>query len=260
MKHYAVSDLHGRYDIWTHMKEILQPEDYLYCLGDNIDRGPKGMHIFEEMLKRPNTTILMGNHEKMCAQEYDEDRPPVYSLWFSNGGDKTYKEMGTMGWDHVRTLVQFMKKLPYIAKYTNSNGTLIVLHHAGFHPDWSGTNIRYRMRDQEEDLWNRKHFIYNWPSKEDECWTWPGVKELKDAIIVHGHTPVQALTYFGARLPEVDTTFMDDNPNVKPCMVTYCGGHKIDIDMASAQTGWGCLLDLDTLKPKYISADGDITD
>lgn len=259
MKHYAVSDLHGRYDIWSHMKEILQPKDYLYNLGDNIDRGPKGMHIFEEMIKRPNTTILMGNHEQMCIYDYDEDRPPVYGLWFANGGDKTYKEIETMGWNHVRTLIRLMAKLPYSAEYINNEGKLIVLHHAGFHPDWRGTDIRYKMHDHDHDVWNRKHFVYNWPDENDECWTWPETQKYKDSVIVHGHTPVQVLSYYGARQPEVDTTFMKDNPKVEPCMVTYDNGHKIDIDMASAQTGWGCLLNLDTLKPIYVSATGDIT-
>ena len=40
MATYAISDLHGRMDLFRQVKEFLQPEDVVYVLGDCGDRGP----------------------------------------------------------------------------------------------------------------------------------------------------------------------------------------------------------------------------
>ena len=45
---YAISDLHGNYELWTKVKEWLKPSDKLFCLGDNIDRGNDGIKIVQE--------------------------------------------------------------------------------------------------------------------------------------------------------------------------------------------------------------------
>ena len=67
---YVMSDVHGceaRYrDI---LKQIhLTAEDHLYILGDVIDRAPGGLHILRDTMKKPNITLLLGNHEHMMLQ------------------------------------------------------------------------------------------------------------------------------------------------------------------------------------------------
>lgn len=249
MSVYAIADLHGRYDLWTEVKEFLQPNDFLYCLGDNIDRGPAGMHIFWDMLRRPNTQVLMGNHEEMCLQDFSE-RIPLGSLWFLNGGETTYKEMDT--WEAkepgtANMLLTFMRRLPYMITYhSKGTGKDIALHHAGFDPDWAGTNIRYRLHDQEKDVWNRKHLPFEWPKRED----------CQNLVIVHGHTPVETLSYFHAwGLEQSYWQNMADFQQKKdhPRTANYCDGHKIDIDLSAVSTDWTVLLDLDTFEEHYFN-------
>ena len=36
-KTYAITDLHGRLDLWKEVKKILQPNDKVYFLGDAMD-------------------------------------------------------------------------------------------------------------------------------------------------------------------------------------------------------------------------------
>ena len=61
---YAVSDIHGRYDKYAAMLEIInfRDNDMLYVLGDVIDRHDDGIKIMLDMISRPNIVMLMGNH------------------------------------------------------------------------------------------------------------------------------------------------------------------------------------------------------
>lgn len=67
---YVMSDIHGcdaRYrDILKQIK--LKAEDHLYILGDVIDRGPNGLGILRDIMKKDNTTLLLGNHEHMMLE------------------------------------------------------------------------------------------------------------------------------------------------------------------------------------------------
>ena len=67
-KVYALSDLHGHYDILLSMlKKIdFKDEDTLYILGDCNDRGEKAMEIYHFIQQHPhNIFLLKGNHELM---------------------------------------------------------------------------------------------------------------------------------------------------------------------------------------------------
>ena len=92
---YACADLHGQGWAWDAIKNRLAPSDYLYFLGDAVDRGPDGVRIMQEILDRPNTTYIQGNHEQMMLDGmhgyYDE-----MSLWVYNGGSSTQKVLANM--------------------------------------------------------------------------------------------------------------------------------------------------------------------
>lgn len=45
MATYACADLHGQGWAWDAIKSRLAPSDYLYFLGDAVDRGPDGVRI-----------------------------------------------------------------------------------------------------------------------------------------------------------------------------------------------------------------------
>ena len=65
---YACSDLHGNYNLWKSIKNYLKNEDTLIFLGDAIDRGSDGLKILYEIMRRPNTIYLCGNHEYMMSK------------------------------------------------------------------------------------------------------------------------------------------------------------------------------------------------
>lgn len=75
---YVTSDLHG-YPI-EKFKKLLKKvdfndDDFLYVLGDVIDRGEDGIKIIKWLMAQPNAQLLLGNHEAMmlaCDFLFDE--------------------------------------------------------------------------------------------------------------------------------------------------------------------------------------------
>ena len=89
--HYVISDIHGQY---TKLMELLNKinfnnEDTLYVLGDMMDRGNENLKVYEELMRRKNVEIIMGNHETMLLDyiKYND------RCWLKNGGDKTLFEI-----------------------------------------------------------------------------------------------------------------------------------------------------------------------
>lgn len=227
MSVYAISDLHGRYDLYQEVKKFLKPDDKVFCLGDCGDRGPDGWKLIKAVASDPQFEYLMGNHEHMlihAMREYlDEWHSDFYRdggmiICAYNGGQKTFDSWKDDG--AKREWMIYLNKLPRQKEYINKDGYTIHLSHAGFAPGVIST--------ADDLLWDRQHFNYEWPDDE----------KFKNTIIIHGHTPVQ---------------YLNDNWHEEDGIMTYCNGHKIDIDVGAYFTGMTCLLDLDTFDEHYFS-------
>lgn len=212
MATYTCADLHGQGWAWDAIKDRLAPSDYLYFLGDAIDRGPYGVRIMQEILNRPNTTYIQGNHEQMMLDGMYGEAGAI-DLWTYNGGWPTQKVLANMAEEGVESLLQEVNALPFYAEYTNPDGIRIIMTHSGY---------TFNMDDWYKMIWDRAHYY-----KEGTIPT--------NTLIVHGHTPTPSLCRaIGEVIPEG--------------MVWYDSGHKIDIDLGTAFTGKVCLLNLDTLE------------
>lgn len=53
MSVYAVSDLHGMYELYQKISNFLKPEDKVYCLGDCGDRGPQPWETIKAVASDP---------------------------------------------------------------------------------------------------------------------------------------------------------------------------------------------------------------
>jgi predicted phosphodiesterase len=224
MSVYAVSDLHGELDLLLKIKEFLNPEDTVYCLGDCGDRGPWPWEVIKMVYEDPQFIYLKGNHEDMlidsmkefitCGASFSE-----FYLLASNGGSETFQE-----WKHEKNKEEWIKKLenlPVIEKYINKDNQEIILTHSGFTP-------REGMIHRDEDyIWNRHHFYNEWD-----------FINFPNTIIVHGHTPLPYLyEYIDPRKEEIPFK-----------AAWYCSNHKVDIDLGSFFTGATVLLNLDTFE------------
>ena len=108
---YVISDLHG----YPHEKflDLLNragfgKDDYLYILGDVVDRnGDGGVETLEWLMYQTNVQLLLGNHEAMllgCSFVFDEitenridaltaEKIDMLTRYQLDGGDATLKAM-----------------------------------------------------------------------------------------------------------------------------------------------------------------------
>lgn len=221
---FAVSDLHGMYDLWTQIKNFLEPDDTLYVLGDCADRGERGWDIIKEVYERPQTIYIKGNHEDMLVtamhyyNKYGNKNTREYKILRNNGGESTFYNWSCENQEERQKWYERLRDLPLQLDYVNKNGHTIRLSHAGFTPGIRTTS--------EDLLWDRSHFTLFYDFED---------------IIVHGHTPVHYLA------EDLNIKINEHKPEV----IYYNFNHKIDIDMLSAYTGRAVLLDLDTFDEHY---------
>ena len=93
---YVCSDLHGEYPAYQAIIDQLKEKDKLYILGDVIDRGPDGIKILQDIIKRKEkgqVEFLIGNHELMMVQALILGDKTQEKNWTSkeNSGEVTKK-------------------------------------------------------------------------------------------------------------------------------------------------------------------------
>ena len=227
MSVYAITDLHGRYDLWEQVKKFLKPEDTVYYLGDAGDRGPEGWRLISSLMQDPQVVYIKGNHEQMLENAIREYRQSdglyqdrAISLLAANGGRQTLYDWASITQEDY-SYIGKLKHLPYHITYTNSQGYHIWLSHSGC-PPFKNVRNEYVIPERLA-LWDRDH-----------CWIseW-GIEDL-NMIIVHGHTPIP---FFFEEYSDVE---------IEPGALWYCEDHKVCLDTGAYASGYTVLLDLDT--------------
>lgn len=231
---YACSDLHGMLHFYKAIKDMLQPEDVVYFLGDAGDRGPHPWECIKTVLDDPQFIYLKGNHEDMLVRAMGHGYGSAFALLRSNGGKKTYEEaMAESNWQEWKSR---LINLPDKAVYINTQGETVYLSHAGFTPQTDHQG-QLRWMWAEDLIWDRDHFLDKWP--EDEI--------FEKAIVVHGHTPIPYL------LEEIDPACrMGD---IEAGALWYANGKKCCIDCGAVFTGYCVLLNLDTWDEEVFCSD-----
>lgn len=219
MAHYMCADLHGQYWAWEKIKRHINADDTLIFLGDAIDRGPDGVQIAMELLKRPNATYLLGNHEDMMLNYFAGENK---KLWYYNGGEITHQAIKELDAETRKWFLNEMNNLPTEATYQRPDGKIFSFSHAGYTPR------THREPIYNDLIWDRNHYTI------DDNWD---EKAFPDTIIVHGHTPITFI---------VEDRNMDEP--IPPGAFHYCNGHKIDVDCGVHFTGHTVLLNVDTME------------
>ena len=141
MSNYVMSDVHGQYKSYMKMlKKIdLKTDDTLYVLGDAIDRGPDGIKILADIMKRPNVVMILGNHEMLmmdALKNFDEikskDRHDTddIDLWLDpcNGGESTYEEYTKLSASKRKAILDYLENAWIIKKIKINNKTYHLSH------------------------------------------------------------------------------------------------------------------------------------
>jgi serine/threonine protein phosphatase 1 len=169
---FAIGDIHGCFDSLKELIENkiqLQKNDKLILLGDYIDRGEKSKEVVDFIIELQEKGFdiipLMGNHEAMLLEAYENDKNT--SIWIQNGGSETLKSFEISSLKDVESkYIEFFKVLRY---YYSFEDFLFV--HAGFND-----NVINPFTDYYSMLWKCK-----------ESYTNP---LLECKTIIHGHYPI----------------------------------------------------------------------
>lgn len=190
---YACSDLHG-YSL-DNFKAFLDKigfckNDFLYVIGDVIDRGKDGIKILKWLMSMPNAQLILGNHEQMMVASsfvFDEitnesidsltaSQLTAYSTWVANSGQPTIDALAATRQSEIKYILEYLQEAPLYETVT-VNGRDFVLTHSGL----GNFSLDKKLSDYTTDelLWNR-------PSIEQ--------RYFDDITVVFGHTPT---VYYG---------------------------------------------------------------
>lgn len=202
---YVTSDLHG-YSL-DNFKDFLNKvgfcdEDFLYILGDVIDRGTDGIKLLRWMMLQPNVQLILGNHESMmlaCDFLFDEitedsiakltgTKLNIYQTWVSNSGQVTLDALAGVRDKEIQYILEYLQEAPLYETITVNNRDFVLVHSGlgGFRKDkklseYSTTDL----------LWTRPSF---------------NTRYFDDVTTVFGHTPtvVYGNEYLG-KIVKTDT-------------------------------------------------------
>lgn len=227
-KHYAVTDIHGMYNLWAQIRDYCDETDTIYFLGDACDRGKDGLKIITELLQDPRVIYLKGNHEDIFSFVGEELKEDIYdniSWWYQNGGLATMEDFQCLDLASKEWYLKKLRELEETAIYVNKKGQNIFLSHAGTSIERTKRELQLMGRGNAPYLWDREHFLHPWPQDE----------QYDNWYVVHGHSPVIYVQHRkGMKLTNE--------------ILEYDGGHKFDLDLGSFDTYKIALFDLDELK------------
>ena len=133
--YYVMSDVHGDYRSLEKM--LLQidfsAEDFLYILGDIVDKGKENLRLLRFAQYAENVLLLKGNHEYFLERYLKGLISP--GLWDACGGEFTRKEVDFLSDEEKTFLLQYIESLPIYINVTVS-GNQYFLTHSGYHADY----------------------------------------------------------------------------------------------------------------------------
>ena len=143
--YYVMSDIHGEYDKFLKMLEIIHfsDEDTLFILGDIIDRGEKSVELLQDLSMRFNVYPIFGNHELMALSilkklylEINNDTLSILNEqfieelnnWLLNGGQTTLDGFKKLSKEDALDLIDYMQDFAYYESIDLNNKTYIMVH------------------------------------------------------------------------------------------------------------------------------------
>jgi serine/threonine protein phosphatase 1 len=232
---YVTSDLHG-YPLSGFLELLgkagFGERDFLFVLGDVIDRGEHGVELLRWISQQPNVQLILGNHEAMMlACEFvfdivtdeslsrlDTKKLQLLSTWLQNGAQPTLTGLRTLSKDSpdiLEGILDYLKDAP-LYEEIEVGARRFVLVHAGIE--------NFEGKKSLDDY-----------SPDELIWARPTLQTryYDDATVVLGHTPTE---YFGAEYQG---------------KILHADGW-ICIDTGAACGGSPSLLRLDDMKEFYI--------
>lgn len=122
-----IGDVHGCFEELQQLLAELdvKPEDRLISAGDMVDRGPDSVRVWEFFRDRPNSVVVMGNHERKHVRGVLSYSQEIVKLQFG---------------DRYQAFRTWASKLPYFFETPEA-----IIVHGGFDPN-------VPLEEQREDV------------------------------------------------------------------------------------------------------------
>ncbi len=183
---YVTADIHGYYEAFMELLERIHftDEDYLYVLGDTIDKGPESFRVLRHIMQAENMELILGNHEEFLLEAlksrvYGKRNFIDMKLWCKHGGEKTFKQFMKMSAEEQQEIFKFLSTRPLYKIIGNT-----VLVHGGviLHKEqYSSWEELLKEQDRQTLLWTKEEFL-----------THPFDINLEGRVIF-GHTPTSEI-------------------------------------------------------------------
>lgn len=202
-KHWVIPDIHGcAKTLKALIEEMIKPSkyDWLYFLGDYIDRGPGSKEVIDYLMHLQyedyNIRTLMGNHEDYMVKAYEEEinlksvlgikmKNRKKKEWLFHGGKETMESFQLADLkEFPKKYVDWMRNLEYYIELDN-----YILVHAGFN-----FKSETPFEDTDAMLWLRDFDIDS--------------KKVNNKKIIHGHVPV-SLEFIDLSIKNKSYKFID---------------------------------------------------
>ena len=204
-------------------------DDFLFVLGDVIDRGEHGVELLKYIMYKPNVELILGNHEAMllsCSFLFDEitdesvdnfNARKMRSLatWQHNGAEPTMRGLQREHASVREAILDYLNDAPLWDRVSVGGREYLLVH---------GGLGNYR-DDKKIEEYTPHELVWERPS--------PTTRYSDDYVTILGHTP---------------TVFF--SPAYKKRI--FKTGTWWDIDTGSACGYSPMLLCLDTLEEYYI--------
>ena len=184
---YCTTDLHG-YSLENFQRFLNKvgfcDDDFLYILGDVIDRGPDSVKLLKWIISKKNVQLILGNHEHMLLGcDFPDDvtdelianltgsKRISYEMWIGNSGYVTRDALLTTRASQIKSIMEYLRKAP-LYKTLTVNGRNFILVHSGL----GNFNKNKELCEYTPDelLWTRMDL---------------NTKYFDDVTLVLGHTP-----------------------------------------------------------------------
>jgi len=198
---YIVGDIHGCLDLFDSLVAAIEEDDAraqsaettVVLLGDLVDRGPDSagvVRLAREWSGQRKVRFLMGNHEEMFLQSFDEI--DVLRHFLRYGGRETLLSYGVSRKDYNRwEIEELFERLPEIVPQEERDfietfeekivvGDYLLVH-AGIDPRRSLDEQR-----RKDMLWIRERFLRH--------------EGPLSHVVVHGHTIFDTIEHCGNRI------------------------------------------------------------
>lgn len=190
---YVTSDLHGcSPDAFRGLLERagFTEEDFLFILGDVIDRGQHGAQLLLWLTEQPNIQLILGNHEALLlacdflfrevSEESLSDLTTEHLLllenWMENGGSPTLaglRKLLRKDPDLVEGILDYLRDAP-LYEQLRVGGRNYILVHSGL------GNFR---PDKDLDDYTAEELLMSRPKPDTAYW--------HNVTVVLGHTPTE---------------------------------------------------------------------